>query len=657
MRLGIGVLGVVFIALLLVSPSARASAPQYLPVQGVLTDADGVPITTSVSLQFTLYDAQTSGNQLWTEIQTVAPTEGLFVAYLGQVTTLDLATFRDHGIIWMGVKVGSDAEMPRVRLGSTAFAGYAEYCGNVPHSFSDLTGTLPSSALPSGVVAGVQQCTGTQKVTGVNAAGQLVCATDLLGTDTFAALTCAAGQVPLWSGSAWGCTDAGYNTVSQLTSVLDSHYRLATWVPAWDDVTGKPAGLVIGAQQCANGKVATGLDASGQIVCAADTLGALTCDHPGEVARWDGTKWSCADDSLESLACAAGQVAKWDGAKWDCANDNNTSYSAGNGLALAGTTFSTTAPTCGAGQVSSWNGTAWTCVTDANTTYAAGNGLALAGTTLSIAAPACGAGQVSSWNGTAWTCVIDANTTYAAGNGLALAGTTFSTNATTCGANQYSKWNGSAWTCATDNVTAAGNGINLAAGTISTNAQTCVAGQHSFWNGTAWTCTADTNTTYAAGSGIALTGTTISINAPTCGAGQYSYWNGSAWICRAERGSTGIEFTDPLASVDPTGNQVLATINVAWPDAGYLIVSWDIQWNCPAMTDIYATVHQVQSPNQTSNAWTDFVDVANYTRKSGSHVFTETGAGTSDIQLLGGNVNCTYARVVAFYALYVPIRY
>lgn len=38
--------------------------------------------------------------------------------------------------------------------------------------------------------------------------------------------------------------------------------------------------------------------------------------------------------------CTTGQVAKWDGTGWSCAADNDTRYSAGTGLDLNGTTFS-----------------------------------------------------------------------------------------------------------------------------------------------------------------------------------------------------------------------------------------------------------------------------------------------------------------------------
>jgi hypothetical protein len=111
---------------------ARAAAPALIPLQGVLTDASSVPINTTVSVVFALYDVETSGTALWTETQNVSVQNGLFVAYLGQVQALALSLFRDHGTLWLGVTVGVDSEMARVKLGSAPYAGYAEYCGNVP---------------------------------------------------------------------------------------------------------------------------------------------------------------------------------------------------------------------------------------------------------------------------------------------------------------------------------------------------------------------------------------------------------------------------------------------------------------------------------------------------------------------------------------------
>jgi hypothetical protein len=55
--------------------------------------------------------------------------------------------------------------------------------------------------------------------------------------------------------------------------------------------------------------------------------------------------------------CASGQVAKWNGTGWTCAADNDTTYSAGTGLALSGGQFSVApdykvknTPDCASGQ-------------------------------------------------------------------------------------------------------------------------------------------------------------------------------------------------------------------------------------------------------------------------------------------------------------------
>ncbi|MCC7097768.1 MAG: hypothetical protein IT472_11370 [Thermomonas sp.] len=140
---------------------------------------------------------------------------------------------------------------------------------------------------------------------------------------------------------------------------------------------------------------------------------------------------------VSATAPSSGQVLKWNGSAWaPAADDGGTSYSAGTGLALSGSTFSV-APTyqmpqaCTANQVAKWSGAAWICASDGDTTYSAGNGLTLTGSTFSVTPTyqmpqACTANQVAKWSGTAWICAGDGDTTYSAGNGLTLTGSTFS---------------------------------------------------------------------------------------------------------------------------------------------------------------------------------------------------------------------------------------
>ncbi|MBW2262372.1 MAG: hypothetical protein JRG91_10405, partial [Deltaproteobacteria bacterium] len=163
------------------SGAAHGAAPSYIPIQGVMYDDAGAPIDAEVTATFSIYASDIGGTPLWTETASVLVDDGFFTTYMGEVTALDLSVFRDNTDLWLGIQIEGDTEMPRVYIATTPFAGYAEYCGNVPdhdHDFSDLTGTLSPSTLPAGVVIGSQTCTGTQKVSGVDTSGTLVCSPD-----------------------------------------------------------------------------------------------------------------------------------------------------------------------------------------------------------------------------------------------------------------------------------------------------------------------------------------------------------------------------------------------------------------------------------------------------------------------------------------------
>ena len=129
--------------------------------------------------------------------------------------------------------------------------------------------------------------------------------------------------------------------------------------------------------------------------------------------------------------------------------DNNTTYSAGTGLSLSGTTFSVKTGYTTSGKnykvQADSSGNLFVNVpwTDNNTTYSAGTGLSLSGTTFSVKTGYTTSGKNykvqadSSGNlfvNVPWT---DTNTTYSAGTGLSLSGTTFSvkTGYTTSGKN------------------------------------------------------------------------------------------------------------------------------------------------------------------------------------------------------------------------------
>jgi hypothetical protein len=134
----------------------------------------------------------------------------------------------------------------------------------------------------------------------------------------------------------------------------------------WTDLGGVPAGLADGDDNTTYAAASGG----GLVLSPANAFGLLT-------------------------SCAENQMLKWNGAAWVCRNDDGgTSYTAGAGLTLAGSTFSAdtaylqrrVSGTCPAGEsirVIASDGSV-TCETDdSGGSYTAGTGITIAGGTIS----------------------------------------------------------------------------------------------------------------------------------------------------------------------------------------------------------------------------------------------------------------------------------
>jgi hypothetical protein len=112
----------VVLAAILILPCITFAVPQLINYQGELSDSSGNPVNGDVSITFTIYNASTGGDVLWTETQTVTVTDGMFNVLLGSQTSLLANTF-DGNERYLGVKIGVDPEMtPRQRLVSVPFA-------------------------------------------------------------------------------------------------------------------------------------------------------------------------------------------------------------------------------------------------------------------------------------------------------------------------------------------------------------------------------------------------------------------------------------------------------------------------------------------------------------------------------------------------------
>ncbi len=283
----------------------------------------------------------------------------------------------------------------------------------------------------------------------------------------------------------------------------------------WGNLTNVPAGFADGTDNDTIYSAGTGLDLS-------------------------GTTFSVATGYRLPQSCANGAIPEWNSttSSWDCGvdDDEDTTYSAGTGLDLTGTTFSVDVTyqlpqSCANGQVAKWDSATsqWICAADEDddTTYTAGPGLDLSGTTFSVNTAyrlpqLCGNGEIPEWNSTtsSWDCGVDDdhNTTYTAGTGMMLVGTTFAISnpyrlPQNCLDGQIAEWSSATgdWSCGADDdsggdITAVNAGTGLSGGAVSGDAsleiatayrlpQSCTNGQIAKWNAVTlvWEC-GDDNT-------------------------------------------------------------------------------------------------------------------------------------------------------------------
>lgn len=100
-----------------------AYVPTVLHYQAVLTDAGGVPVISTTSVTFTLYDAPSGGNIKWGESRSITPDSlGRFSILLGQAVPLHDSVFKQPPL-YLGLQVASDPEMsPRTLVASSSYA-------------------------------------------------------------------------------------------------------------------------------------------------------------------------------------------------------------------------------------------------------------------------------------------------------------------------------------------------------------------------------------------------------------------------------------------------------------------------------------------------------------------------------------------------------
>ena len=108
------------------TPSKQSPiVPQLVNFSGKALDDQGKPLAGIVGITFAIYNAQDGGAPLWIETQSVQPdTKGNYTVQLGAATSegLPLSLFSSGEARWLGVRVNSGEEQPRILLLSVPYA-------------------------------------------------------------------------------------------------------------------------------------------------------------------------------------------------------------------------------------------------------------------------------------------------------------------------------------------------------------------------------------------------------------------------------------------------------------------------------------------------------------------------------------------------------
>lgn len=134
---------------------ASAAVPNFINYQGVLTDANDVPLEGTFDITVSIYDVDNGGTALWGETHAgVLLKKGVFNVKLGKVNVLTPAFDVPY---WLGISINGAPELtPRMELASTATALVAQDVVN-----TNPTGTVimfPVEVPPSGYI----ECDGSE---------------------------------------------------------------------------------------------------------------------------------------------------------------------------------------------------------------------------------------------------------------------------------------------------------------------------------------------------------------------------------------------------------------------------------------------------------------------------------------------------------------
>ena len=218
------------LGLSLVTTIAVAAPPAQIPLQGLLRDNAGAPVSEGAfEMTFSLYESADALDPVWTETRgaadgasclddaegCVAVKGGQFRIQLGAVSPLNSALFSTSaGGLWLGVSVEGEPELPRRPLGSTPYAMVAGDATGL-----SCTGCISPAALSDEAMAAI----GAEAIAAITSAGY----TQSSGID--------------YDGSATGL---GAETVSEAIAELKSLIDEVATNPASSGAVNEGAGTI-----------------------------------------------------------------------------------------------------------------------------------------------------------------------------------------------------------------------------------------------------------------------------------------------------------------------------------------------------------------------------------------------------------------------------